>query len=236
MAAGTVWAQMGTIGVEATEYLNAEAATRRPDVVFVDAPVSGSRGPAESGELLVLASGPDAAEARLGPVFDAVGRRTMWLGPAGTGSRVKLVLNTWLAFEVEAAAEAAAVAASLGIAPEVVADAVAGNPVASLLAAAKLSKIRSGDDQADFSLEWALKDLDLMRASVGSRAAPIAVAIAERWRSLVHQGLGRLDVSAAHFGLDENVPRAPRGGREMAAVSGFAAAPARPRTARHVAT
>jgi len=236
MASQAVWAQMGTIGVEATEYLNAEAGARRPDVVFVDAPVSGSRGPAESGELLVLASGPDAAQPILGPVFDAVGRRTMWLGPAGSGSRVKLVLNTWLAFEVEAAAEAAAVAASLGIAPEVLADAVAGNPVASPLAAAKLSKIRSGDDQADFSLEWALKDLDLMRASLGFRHAPIALAIADRWRSLVHQGLGRLDVSAAHFGLGEKVPAAPGGGREMAADYGFPAAPARARTARGVAT
>jgi 3-hydroxyisobutyrate dehydrogenase len=203
MAPQAAWVQMGTIGVEATEALVSAVRARRPDVRFVDAPVSGSRHPAESGELLVLASGPDAAADTVGPVFDAIGRRTLWLGPAGTGSRLKLVLNTWLAFEVEAAAEAAALAARLGIAPGVLAAAVDGNPLASPLATAKLSKIQSADDRSDFALEWALKDLELMRASVGSRHAPIALAIADRWRALVERGFGGLDVSAARLGLAE---------------------------------
>ena len=55
-----------------------------------------------------LASGPDRARSTLEPVFDALGQRVLWLGPAGTGTRLKLVLNTWLAFEIEAAAEASA--------------------------------------------------------------------------------------------------------------------------------
>lgn len=203
MAPQAVWAQMGTVGIEATESLDTAVRARRPDVRFVDAPVSGSRHPAESGELLVLASGPEAAAATLGPVFDAIGRRTLWLGPAGTGSRLKLVLNTWLAFEVEAAAEAAALAAHFGIAPRVLATAADGNPVASSLASAQLTKIQSGDHGADFALEWALKDLELMRASGGSDAAPIALAIAERWRRLVDQALASLDVSAAGLGLGE---------------------------------
>jgi 3-hydroxyisobutyrate dehydrogenase len=206
MAPQAVWAQMGTIGVEATEYLDGELRARRPDVRFVDAPVSGSRGPAESGQLVVLASGPEQAQADVGPVFDAIGRRTLWLGPAGMGSRMKLVLNTWLAFEVEAAAEAAALAARLGISPEVLGDAMDGSPLASNLAVAKLEKIRSGDYSSDFSLAWELKDLDLMRASAGSGPAPIADAIAERWRTLVDQGFGDLDVSAARLGLGEEAP------------------------------
>jgi 3-hydroxyisobutyrate dehydrogenase len=212
LAPQAVWAQMGTIGVEATEALATALRARRPDVRFVDAPVSGSRHPAESGELLVLASGPEAAVGTVGPVFDAIGRRTLWLGPAGTGSRLKLVLNTWLAFEVEAAAEADALAARLGIAPSVLAAAVDGNPLASPLATAKLSKMQSADDRPDFAIEWALKDLELMRSSVGSRHAPIALAIADRWRALVERGFGGLDVSAARLGLGEE--------RESAAAKG----------------
>jgi 3-hydroxyisobutyrate dehydrogenase len=202
MAAHAVWAQMGTVGLEATQSIDAEVHARRPDVSFVDAPVSGSRLPAESGTLLVLASGPEAARAILGPVFDAVGRRTLWLGAPGTGSRVKLVLNTWLAFEVEAAAEAAAVAVHLGVAPEVLIEAADANPLASPLAVTKLTKIQADDHSPDFALEWALKDLDLMRASVGAEHAPIAHAIAERWRNLVDEGLGVFDVSAAGLRLD----------------------------------
>ena len=199
---GSVWVQMGTIGAEPTEQLDAAVQARRPDVLFVDAPVSGSRQPAESGQLLILASGPDPVRATVRPVFDAIGRRTLWVGPAGTGSRLKLVLNTWLAFEVEAAAEAAAVASALGIAPGVLADAVNGNPVASPLATAKLAKIETADDEPDFPFAWALKDLDLMRAAVDTGHAPVAAAIADRWRGLVEGGLGALDVSAARHGLD----------------------------------
>jgi len=203
MAPHAVWAQMGTIGVEATEALDTEVRLRRPDLAFVDAPVSGSRQPAESGQLLVLASGPRPAAGTLEPVFDAIGRRTLWLGSAGMGSRMKLVLNTWLAFEVEAAAESAALAKRLDIPPQALRDAIAGNPLASPLADAKLAKIQSTDDRADFGLEWALKDLDLMRDTAGPQYAPVALTIAERWRGLVGQGFGQLDVSAARLGLGD---------------------------------
>jgi 3-hydroxyisobutyrate dehydrogenase len=90
-----IWVQMGTIGVAATEALAREVGRRRPDVAFVDAPVSGSQAPARTGQLLILASGPDQARPGVMPVFEALGRRTLWLGPAGMGSRMKLVLNTW---------------------------------------------------------------------------------------------------------------------------------------------
>jgi 3-hydroxyisobutyrate dehydrogenase len=218
MAAYAVWVQMGTIGVEATEDLGLEVHARRPDVVFVDAPVSGSRGPAESGQLLVLASGPETAIGRVSPLFDAIGRCTMWLGPAGTGSRMKLVLNTWLAFEVEAAAEGAALATRLGITPRALADALDGNAVASPFAAAKLSKIQSADDRPDFALGWALKDLELMRVAVGARPAPIALAIADRWRALVDRGLGGLDVSAARLDLGQE-GAVPLGGERAGTVA-----------------
>jgi 3-hydroxyisobutyrate dehydrogenase len=202
MAPDAIWVQMGTIGVEATEHLDTVVRRARPDLRFVDAPVSGSRQPARTGQLLVLASGPETAQATLEPVFAAIARRTLWLGPAGTGSRMKLVLNTWLAFEIEAAAEAASLATRLDIAPTALAEAIDDNPLTSPLAAAKLAKIQHNDYDTDFSLEWALKDLELTRDTVGTQPAPIAVAIADRWKTLTAQGLGHLDVSAAAIGLD----------------------------------
>src|SRR5487761_1613080 len=63
MEPGDVWAQMSTVGVEGTRRLDEGVRARRPDILFVDAPVSGSRAPAEAGELVILASGPDDAEA-----------------------------------------------------------------------------------------------------------------------------------------------------------------------------
>lgn len=82
---GAVWAQMGTIGVQPTLELAATVAQRRPDVAFVDAPVSGSRVPAEAGELMIFASGPQQARQPLEPVFGAMGKGTngwAWLARA----------------------------------------------------------------------------------------------------------------------------------------------------------
>jgi 3-hydroxyisobutyrate dehydrogenase len=203
MRPGSIWVQMATIGVGRTESLAAQIRTRRPDVGFVDAPVSGSRVPAENGTLLILASGPDGVKELLEPVFEVLGRSTLWLGPAGVGSRMKLVLNTWLAFQTEGAAEGAALAEHLGVPASALFEALHDNPLASPYALSKLTKMVDSDYHADFSLDWALKDLDLVASDAGTGVAPIAAAIADRWRGLVRDGSSGLDVSAARRGLGE---------------------------------
>jgi 3-hydroxyisobutyrate dehydrogenase len=97
---------MGTIGVAATIELVGQLGRVRPGALFVDAPVSGSKGPAETGQLLILASGPAAARAAVGPAFTAIGRKTVWLGEAGQGSRMKLVVNAYMSTLIEGVAEA----------------------------------------------------------------------------------------------------------------------------------
>ncbi len=203
MDPGVVWAQMGTIGLDGARRFDEEVRSRRPDVPFMDAPVSGSRGPAESGELVILASGPDNARTVVEPVFAALGRRTLWLGPAGLGSRMKArpLERRGSPSEVEAAAEAMALARNWGVPDEVLTSAITGSPLVSSYAASKLEKMQSGDDSADFSLALALKDLTLVEEASGAVHSPIAAAIAERWRRLEAQGAGALDVSAARLDL-----------------------------------
>ena len=144
-APGAVWVQMGTIGVTATTGLASRLAEARPDVTFVDAPVSGSKGPAEAGQLLILASGPAAAELVTAPAFAAIGRRTVWLGAAGQGSRMKLVVNTYLSFLIEGVAEALELGRRLGIGPAAVDAVLEGGLLDAPLADAKLHKIARGD-------------------------------------------------------------------------------------------
>jgi 3-hydroxyisobutyrate dehydrogenase len=203
MGPNTTWAQMATIGVATTEQFHAEMKTKRSDIVFVDAPVSGSRGPAESGQLLILASGPERTNGAIDAVFAALGRSTMWLGPVGAGSAMKLVLNTWLAFQIEGAAESASLAQRLGVDSELLYEALHDSPLASGFAVSKLERMLKEDYHPDFSLDWALKDLDLASAASGVRAVPVAAAIAERWRDLVRNGSSGLDVSAARRGFGE---------------------------------
>jgi 3-hydroxyisobutyrate dehydrogenase len=192
-----IWSQMGTIGPEATEHLLERANRIRSDVFFVDAPVSGSKGPAQSGELMILASGPPEAAPRLGPVYSAIGRRTMWLGDAGRGSRLKLVLNTWLAFLIEGVAEADALAQRIGVTRHEFIDALDGSPLAAGIALAKLRKIDTGDFAPEFALAWALKDVDLALTFIGDGQLPATEAISHEWHAAVDQGFGRLDVSAS---------------------------------------
>ena len=78
LADGAVWVQMGTIGLKATTEIGSRLGQLRPVVMFVDAPVSGSKGPAQSGQLLILASGPPAAVAAVRPVFSAIGAVRDW--------------------------------------------------------------------------------------------------------------------------------------------------------------
>ena len=200
MRPGAVWSQMSTIGVSATGELAAQVSEERPGVYFVDAPVAGTRGPAENGQLLILASGPDAAKPVLEPVYAALGREVKWLGEAGAGSRLKLVMNSWLSFLVEGAAEIMALADSLGVDHQQVLDFLREGNLSNPAAAAKFAKMDAGDDATDWALQWAVKDINLAMDASGRRL-PVLDAIRERWTALVAQGLGERDVSATRHGL-----------------------------------
>ncbi len=200
MGPDTTWVQMATIGVAGTEQLHTETEARRPDIIFVDAPVSGSREPAEAGQLLILASGSEPATGMLEPVFAALGK-AMWFGPVEAGSQMKLVLNTWLAFQIEGAAESAALADRFGVDADLLLEVLRHSPLASKYAVAKVTRMLAEDYSADFALDLALKDLDLATSDAGVDVAPIATAIAGRWRHLVRGGASGLDVSAARRGL-----------------------------------
>jgi 3-hydroxyisobutyrate dehydrogenase len=200
-ARGCVWAQMGTIGVEATRRIGDRLAAQRPGVMFVDAPVSGSKGPAEQGQLLILASGPAAAADAVRPVFDVLGRKTVWLGEAGRGSVVKLVVNAYLSILIEGVAETMELADRLGIGHQQLAEVIEGGPLDAPLADAKFHKMDRGDFAAEFPLEWALKDVDLVIDAAGGQALPLLAALSGQWHAAVAAGYGRQDISAARLAL-----------------------------------
>jgi 3-hydroxyisobutyrate dehydrogenase len=206
LADGSVWAQMGTIGVEATLRIRDRLAARRPDVVFVDAPVSGSKGPAEQGQLLILASGPATAADALRPVFDVIGRKTVWLAEVGQGSQVKLVVNAYLSILIEGVAETMELADRFGIGHQQLADVIEGGPLDAPLAGAKLHKMDRGDYAAEFPLEWALKDVDLAISAAPGEAPPLLAALSGQWHAAVAAGHGRQDISAARLALPSPSP------------------------------
>ena len=195
LAPGAIWIQMSTIGVAGIDRVAALASAERPDVVLLDAPVSGSKDPAERGQLTIFASGPGEARPRVAPLFEALGQRTIWVGEAGAGTRLKLVNNTWLAFANEAVAASVAVAHRLGLATRAVADALDGAPLVSPWQAAKLQRIAEGEFSAQFALSLALKDVHLALQAAGDAGLPVLACLADEWQQAVDRGLGEQDLT-----------------------------------------
>ncbi|MEA2240748.1 MAG: 3-hydroxyisobutyrate dehydrogenase, partial [Solirubrobacteraceae bacterium] len=181
LRAGSAWIQMATVGVDWTEDFSALAQDQ--GVEYVDAPVSGSDGPARDAQLVVLASGTDAVRPRVQPVFDAIARRTLWLGPAGNGTRLKLVLNTWLASVAEAMAETLAFTGALGLEQELFLEALAGGPLEAPWATTKGHAMLAREFTPGFALRLALKDahLALQAAHEAGLELPLTDALARRW-------------------------------------------------------
>lgn len=203
LAPGTIWVQMSTIGLAGTDRVAALVNGERPDVTLLDAPVSGSKDPAEQGQLIIFASGPEETRPRVDRFFGAIGQRTIWAGPVGAGTRLKLVNNTWLAFEAEAVAASVALARRLGLEVAAVAEAIGGGPLISAWQAAKLQRIAAGEFSAQFALSLALKDVYLAQQALGDDKFAVLDCLADEWQQVVDAGLGDQDLTVVTRALEQ---------------------------------
>lgn len=179
-ADGTSWLQTSTIGLEGTERC-AQLADAH-GLVLVDAPVLGTRQPAEQAQLVILASGPEEARPRADRVFDAIGQRTLWLGAAGTGTRLKVVTNAWIVAVVEGAAETIALAEGLGVDPRRFLEAIEGGTLDLPYLRLKAQQMLEREFPPAFKLRLAAKDARLAvdAAQRHGLDLPVVRAIAER--------------------------------------------------------
>jgi 3-hydroxyisobutyrate dehydrogenase len=186
-----IWWQCSTIGIQATERLSAAAT-----VTYVDAPVLGTKEPAEAGKLTVLASGPADALDRLGPVFDAVAAKTVRLGEAGEATRAKLVLNHWVLALTAATAETISLARALDIDPQLFLDVIDGAPMDSAYAQLKGRLILEDkvSEAVSFPLRLARKDARLVVEAVPDAA--LAAFVEDRFARAEDAGLGDADMAA----------------------------------------
>jgi 3-hydroxyisobutyrate dehydrogenase len=193
-----VWVQMSTIGEEYTKRCIELAGER--GVGFVDAPVLGTQQPAADGKLVVLASGPDELRERVQPIFDAVAQRTMWLGAAGAGSRLKLVTNAWIVAVVEGAAETIALAEGLGLGGAEFFEAIDGGPLDMPYLRLKGGAMVERDFAPTFALRLATKDAMLAEQSAERLGLdlPVLAAISRRMQEAVPEH-GDEDVSATYL-------------------------------------
>jgi 3-hydroxyisobutyrate dehydrogenase len=198
LAEGGVWLQMSTVGEEGNERL-AELAAEQ-GVAYVDAPVLGTRQPAEQGQLIVLASGPEEVRERCEQVFDAVGSKTVWLGEAGDGSRLKLVVNNWIVGLLGVLAETVALAEATGVDPARFLETIEDGPLGLPYAQMKGSMMIEEDFPTSFSANLARKDASLVLDAARARdlRLGIAEAVTARFDEAIQAGHGDEDMAAVY--------------------------------------
>lgn len=154
---GSVIIESSTLTVGWVEQLASEAAKHGCE--FLDAPVTGTKPHAESGQLLFLAGGSATALEAARPVLSVLGRDVIHLGPAGCGARMKLINNFLAAVQTVSFGEALAMieAGSLDSkkAISILADGVPGSPMVKRVVA----RIESGDFTPHFFMRLMAKDV-----------------------------------------------------------------------------
>jgi len=200
VGADTVWVQCSTVGVEGTERLAALAGEL--GLAYLDAPVLGTRKPAEDGTLVVLAAGPSSLRPTVDPVLDAMGSRTLWVAEEpGAGSRLKLACNAWVLTVVEGVAESLAMTRALGLDPALFLEAVSGSAVEAPYVGLKgKAMLADGEIDPDFALAGGLKDLGLMVEAVAATdfEPRLLPALHDQFAAAVDQGYGDQDLAATY--------------------------------------
>lgn len=195
---GAIWLQLGTVGVEGIDTLAAFAGEN--DLVFYDAPVQGTRQPAEQGKLIVLASGPEEGRGIAQSVFDAIGQRTLWVSDRpGASSRLKLALNAYVFALTHGTAETLAIARALGVDPALVIEAVTGGPLDSGYFQSKAAAMLKGDFTTSFSVANGMKDARLVVDALKQAGvrADLALAGLTRFQRVADAGHGDKDIAAS---------------------------------------
>ena len=202
-AAGTVWLQSSTVGIEGADRIAGVA--RELGLVLVDCPVLGTRKPAEDGALVMLASGPEDSRARIEPVLGALGSKTLWLGEAGAGSRLKLACNAWVLIVTAGIAQSIELTRALGLDPEDFLAAIEGGPLDAPYVHVKSANMLAQDYPVSFGLTGAAKDARLICAALQASGVSdrLTAAVLETMESAIGRlpDPGAVDMAAVIAGL-----------------------------------
>ena len=201
LRSGQIWAQMGTIGLPSLGRLAAFAAEH--GITFVDAPVQGTKQPAEEGRLVVLAAGPQRARGALAPVFGAVAAKTLWLdesGAGGAGTRLKLAAVSYAISLTAVVAESVALATGLGLDPALLGEVLTGGPLDSVYLQTKMKAMIDGDFEPSFAVRNAEANTRLIHEAAESAKIRVDVndAAGERFRRAIERGHGDEDMAATY--------------------------------------
>jgi len=199
----SLWIDCSTVNPSFSRLMADEAKQR--GVRFIDAPVAGSKGPAEQAQLLFYVGGEktDVDEAR--PLLEAMGKAVFHVGGHGTGTSMKMVNNLMLAQAMVAFSEAVVLGEALGISKDMLFNTLLSSPVTAPFLAFKQAKLESGNFDVEFPLQWMHKDTQLVAETAYETgvALPATSVVKELYALAVRNGLGESDFSAIYKMLSE---------------------------------
>jgi 3-hydroxyisobutyrate dehydrogenase/glyoxylate/succinic semialdehyde reductase len=193
-----LWINTSTINPSFAEEMSSKA--KEAGLRYLDAPVSGSKIPAEKGELIFLVGGDPADLEQAQPFLNAMGKSINYLGNVGSGSKMKLVVNLVLAQSMLAFSEAVALGVASGLDQSKIVDVILGGPVASPFLQMKKGKFESKNFEPEFPLKWVHKDLHLIlqTAYENNIAMPLTSIAKEVYGLAKQNGRGEEDLSAIY--------------------------------------
>jgi 3-hydroxyisobutyrate dehydrogenase/glyoxylate/succinic semialdehyde reductase len=198
LAGNSLWIDCSTVSPSFSRLMADEAKQRK--IRFIDAPVGGSKGPAEQGQLLFFVGGEKADVEEAKPLLDAMGKTVYHVGGHGMGTSLKMVSNLILAQAMVAFSEALVLGESLGISKQTLFNTLLGSPVVAPFLALKRQKIEEGKFDAEFPLQWMHKDMQLAADAayeIGV-AMPAANVTKEIYALALRNGLGEQDFSVVY--------------------------------------
>lgn len=198
---GGLWIQSATVGLEGTRRFGAMA--EEAGIEFVDCPLLGTNAIAEAGELTALYSGPSEAQESSRRVLDAYCAKILWLGNAGRGSELKLIMNGWILGLATLTAEAIALSEGLGFDPATFLEMIRGGPFDVAQAHLKGSAMIEGNFATALPLRWAAKDARLIVAAGREVGIDLLVAdaVATQFERSRDAGHGEEDYSAVWYSV-----------------------------------
>jgi 3-hydroxyisobutyrate dehydrogenase-like beta-hydroxyacid dehydrogenase len=205
MKPGTIWADCSTVNPSFSRRMS--AAAQEAGVRFLDAPVAGSKAPAEMGQLTFLVGGEAADVDACRPLFAVMGQKVVHAGGVGMGISLKLIFNLLLGEMMVAFSEGLKLAEGLGLDRSAVFDALTGTAVVSPAAIGKRKKIEAADYSPEFPLQWLQKDMQMMSIAAYEQglALPVTNLVKEIYMLAAQNGYAELDFSSIYQYLKGNL-------------------------------
>jgi len=198
MKPNSIWIDCSTVNPEFARRMGQQAQMR--EVGFLDAPVAGSKMQAEQAQLIFFVGGESANLDICREIFMTIGKQINHVGEIGFGIALKLVLNHMLATSMVAFAEGLVFGESLGLSQAVLLDTITASAVAPPYLAGKRQKIETDQFDAEFSLRWMQKDLQMVAETAFQTgvAMPMANNAKEIYQLAMRYGFGDSDFSAIY--------------------------------------